>query len=122
MTDEEKIKELYKYYWLCMINKDSDGLRSIMSKDYVLIHMTGVQQDKEDFIKGLLSGTFNYFGAEHDDITVTVSADTAQMTGKSRVLASVYGGGKKLWHLRGDFTLRKENNDWKLTSSKASTY
>jgi hypothetical protein len=44
------------------------------------------------------------------------------MVGKSKVLAAVYGGGKNRWRLRGDFTLRKENENWKLTSSKASTY
>jgi len=44
------------------------------------------------------------------------------MTGKSRVLAAVYGGGKNSWRLKGDFTLRKENGTWKLTSSRASTY
>lgn len=27
------------------------------------------------------------------------------MTGKSRVLAAVYGGGKHRWRLQGDFTL-----------------
>jgi hypothetical protein len=44
------------------------------------------------------------------------------MVGKSRVLASVYGGGKRRWRLQGDFTLRREQDGWKLTSSKASTY
>ena len=44
------------------------------------------------------------------------------MTGKSRVLAAVYGGGTHLWRLRGDFILRKEQDIWKMASSKASTY
>ena len=40
----------------------------------------------------------------------------------SRVLAAVCGGGRHLWRLQGDFTLRKEQGQWKLESSKASTY
>jgi hypothetical protein len=44
------------------------------------------------------------------------------MTGRSRVMAAVYGGRKSSWRLQGDFTLRKENGNWKFTSSKASTY
>ena len=39
-----------------------------------------------------------------------------------KVLAAVYGGGRHKWRLRGDYTLKKENGEWKLTSSKASTY
>lgn len=121
-TDEEIIKDLYRDYWRYMIEKNAEGLRRIMSDDYYLLHMTGVRQSKEEFIKGLLGGTFNYYSAEHDGIDVEIGGENAKMTGKSRVLAAVYGGGKHLWRLRGDFTLRKENGSWKLTSSKASTY
>ena len=122
MSDEEEIRELYRRYWQCMIDKDADGLRSLQSDEYYLKHMTGVKQSREVFIKGLLDGTFNYYLAEHDAIDVKIDGDTAVMTGKSRVLAAVYGGGKGSWRLRGDFTLKKENGSWKLTSSKASTY
>ena len=115
-------KEVYRTYWRYMIEKNADGLRAIMTEDYYLLHMTGVKQSAEVFLKGLLDGTFNYYSAEHDDIEVTVHGDKARMTGKSRVLAAVYGGGKHSWRLQGDFTLRKENGNWKLTSSKASTY
>ena len=122
MTDEEQIKELYIRYWQCMIDKNADGLRSLQTDDYYLIHMTGVKQSREVFIKGLLDGTFNYYSADHDAIDVRINGDTAVMTGKSRVVAAVYGGGKGSWRLQGDFTLRKENDIWKLTSSRASTY
>lgn len=122
MTDEEQIKELYIRDWQYMIDKDADGLNSLQTDDYYLMHMTGVKQSREVFIKGLLDGTFNYYSAEHDSIDVNITGDTAVMVGKSRVVAAVYGGGKGSWRLQGDFTLRKENGAWKLTSSKASTY
>lgn len=122
MTNEEQIKELYIRYWQYMIDKDADGLNSLQTDDYYLMHMTGVKQSREVFIKGLLDGTFNYYSAEHDSIDVNITGDTAVMVGKSRVVAAVYGGGKGSWRLQGDFTLRKENGAWKLTSSRASTY
>ena len=122
MTDEEQIKELYIRYWQYMIDKDADGLNSLQTDDYYLMHMTGVKQSWEVFIKGLLDGTFNYYSAEHDSIDVNIIGDIAVMVGKSRVVAAVYGGGKGSWRLQGDFTLRKENGAWKLTSSRASTY
>ena len=122
MDDAEWIRELYRKYWQYMIEKNADGLRSLMTDDYTLLHMTGVKQSAETFLKGLLDGTFNYYSAEHDSIEVTVSGDRASMIGKSRVLAAVYGGGKHSWRLRGDFSLRKEEGRWKLSSSRASTY
>ena len=122
MTDREQIEELYREYWRCMIRKDVSGLRAMMAKDYTLEHMTGLRQSAEVFLKGLQKGTFNYSSAEHDSIQVRIEGDRAILVGKSRVLAAVYGGGEHLWRLRGDFTLRKEQGEWKLTGSKASTY
>jgi len=122
MDEEEKITELYKDYWNYMIEKNIEGLRSLMSSDYCLYHMTGVKQSADDFLNGLKNGTFNYYSADHDDIIVKVHGDEATMTGKSRVVAAVYGGGKGSWRLQGDYTLKRENGNWKFTSSRASTY
>ena len=122
MEDTELIRSLYREYWRCMVKKDVNGLRSMMTDDYYLLHMTGVKQSSESFLKGLLDRTFNYFAAEHDSIEVTVAGDQASIIGKSRVLAAVYGGGKHSWRLRGDFSLRKEEGCWRFSSSRASTY
>ena len=122
MDDAELIRDLYREYWRCMIAKDADGLRRLMTGDYTLLHMTGLKQSVEQFLKGLLDGTFIYYSADHDSIEVRVNGSHAVMTGKNRVLAAVYGGGKHSWRLQGDFTLRNENGDWKLISSTASTY
>ena len=122
MDDRETIRDLYRRYWQYMIDKEIDGLRGMMTDDYVLMHMTGAKQSGETFLSGLRDGTFNYYSADHDSIEVSVSGDTATMIGKSRVTAAVYGGRKGSWRLRGDFTLRKENGIWKLASSRASTY
>lgn len=105
-----------------MIEKDAEGLRGLMTDDYVLRHMTGVRQQREEFLSGLLDGTFRYYSVDHDSIEATVSGDTATLIGKSRVSAAVYGGRRNLWRLRGDFTLRKENGVWRLSASCASTY
>ena len=113
---------MYRKYWHCMITKNADGLRDLMADDYYLLHMTGVKQSAEMFLNGLLDGTFNYSSADHDSIEVSLNGDHAIMTGRSRVMAAVYGGRKSRWRRQGDFTLRKENGNWKFTSSKASTY
>lgn len=122
MGDKKQIEELYRRYWKCMIDKDAKGLREMMTSDYYLLHMTGVKQSVEEFLRGLEDGTFNYYSAEHDAIEVEITGDTATMVGKSRVIAAVYGGRRSSWRLQGDFTLRKEDGVWKLQSSRASTY
>ena len=100
MEESDRIKELYSRYWTYMINKDEKGLKGLLADDYYLLHMTGVRQSKETFIKGLLDGTFNYYSAEHDAIDVLINGDTAVMTGRSRVTAaqSIYGICREILH------------------------
>lgn len=122
MTDRELIAQLYLDYWTAMINKDVPALADMMADDYELRHMTGLRQGKDSFFSSLRSGELNYFAADHDEILVDVTGDTATMIGRTRVQAAVYGGRTSWWRLQGDFTLRKENGVWKLVSSVASTY
>jgi len=84
MDEREAIRELYRQYWRCMIEKDANGLRGLMAEDYVLMHMTGVRQSGEEFLRGLQNGTFHCYSARHDSIEVTIHGDTAAMTGKPR--------------------------------------
>lgn len=123
MDSVAEIKKLYELYWKLMIERDTEGLREIMTEDYHLYHMTGLMQSREEFLDQLAGGTFNYYSAVHDRIDVEVISDTeAEMQGFSRVEAAVYGGSRNTWRLSGDFTLRREEGVWKLSSSRASTY
>ena len=122
MTDKDMIEALYREMYKAMVEKDTATLNRVHADNFVLTHMTGMHQSKQEYIKAIAGGTLNYYSAEHEDIVVSVDGDEATMIGKSRVVAAVYGGGKGRWRLQGDFTLRKENGSWKFTSSRASTY
>lgn len=122
MTDREQIAQLYRDYWTAMIGKDVPALDDMMAEDYELRHMTGLRQGKESFFASLCGGELNYFAANHDEILVEVNGDTATLVGRTRVEAAVYGGRTNWWRLQGDFTLRKEDGEWKFVSSRASTY
>ena len=53
----------------------------------------------------------------HDNSFVLV-----HMTGKSRVSAAVFGGGKHTWRLQLFLHAKKTENGWKLTKAEASTW
>ena len=64
----------------------------------------------------------NYYSVNTDSLDITVEGDTARMVGKSRVNAAVYGGGRHTWRLRMDSQLIKQNGQWRIAYSRASTY
>lgn len=122
MTDEQMIKNLYEEMYSAMISKNKFVLEHIHDDSFVLIHMTGMRQTKKVYISSIMDGTLNYYSAQHEDIQVKVTGDTARFIGQSRVNAAVFGGGRHTWRLQLEFQLIKRNDDWYFTMAAASTY
>ena len=105
-----------------MIAKDIPALSAVLDESFVLVHMTGMRQNKSAFLSAVKNGTLNYASAEHDSMDVTVHGGTAALIGKSRVHAAVFGGGWHTWWLEQDLTLVKKDGKWLITLSEASIY
>ena len=100
MDDKQQIERLNKQQYRAMIAKDIAALDSILDDSSILVHMTGTHQPKKDYLREIKNGTLNYYSVEDDEISITVNGDKAEMTGKSRVNAAVYGGGRHTWKLQ----------------------
>jgi uncharacterized protein (TIGR02246 family) len=122
MNDRQQIIELYNHMYQAMVEKDTATLNSIHANEFVLIHMTGMRQSKHEYINAIADGTLNYYSAEHEQMDVAIDGDRATLTGRSRVTAAVFGGGKHTWQLQLTFQLVKRDGQWSFTSSQASTY
>ena len=119
---EQMIRDAYSRMYEGMIAKDELILREVLDDSFVLVHMTGMRQPKQAFIKAVLNGTLNYYSAEHENVPVEISGNTAVLTGQSYVAAAVFGGGRSNWHLQQKCSLKKTDGVWKITRSVASTY
>lgn len=123
MSDKEEIVTAYKNLYAASIEKNAEFIRQSLSKEYVLVHMTGMRQGAEEYIQAVVNGTLNYFSANHISINVTIQDEThALLDGKSIVSAAVFGGGKHTWRLRQQMKLVKEDGRWKMLESVASTF
>ena len=61
MGDKELIINAYKKMYEGMIAKDEGILNEVLDDSFVLVHMTGMRQAKDAFIKAVMNGTLNYF-------------------------------------------------------------
>ena len=122
MDDKEQIVNLYRQMYQAMIAKDIAALDTILADGSVLVHMTGTRQPKKQYLHEIENGTLNYYSVEDDEISITVDGMTAEMTGRSRVNAAVYGGGRHTWRLQMQSKLTKTDGRWQFVESKASTY
>ena len=122
MNDEVKLRKLYEDMYAAMVGKDDAELDRVHDESFVLVHMTGMRQDKKTYIRSILNGTLNYYSAVTENLSVQVNGDDATMTGRSRVSAAVFGGGKHTWRLQLFFHAKRTENGWKLTKAEASTW
>ena len=121
-TDQQQIERLYERMYRAMIEKDTAALRPMFADDFYLVHMTGTRQNRQQYLEAIADGTLNYYDCQTEQLDVKVDGDSATLTGRSRVLAAVYGGGKHMWRLQLTFRLRREGDGWRFTYSTASTY
>ena len=122
MTDQEQITKLYHDMYRAMVEKNRAELERVHDESFVLLHMTGMRQSKQVYIDSIMNGTLNYYREETEQLDIQVNGGKAVMTGRSRVNAAVFGGGKHTWRLQLKFDLIKRPDGWKLTSAQASTY
>ena len=120
--DERQIEALYKQMYRAMIAKDIEALGTLLDENSVLIHMTGTRQPKREYLRAIKDGTLNYYSVEDEEIIIEVNGDKATMTGRSRVNAAVYGGGRHTWRLQIKSTLVKKDGRWLFVEQRVSTY
>ena len=105
-----------------MIEKDAGTLALLLDESFHLVHMTGMRQNKESFIKYLQDGVLNYFSEELCDSTVIMQGETAKFVGKSLVNAAVFGGGRHTWRLQLDMRFVLIDGEWLIAEAIASSW
>ena len=61
MEDERAIDRCYRQMYRGMIDRDRAALEQVLDDCFVLVHMTGLRQGKEAFIRAVESGTLAYY-------------------------------------------------------------
>lgn len=122
MTDEYLIEKLYTDLCEASINKNIDKLNEILADNYILVHMTGMKQTKEDYINSVKNGELKYYESVHENIDININGDKATVIGKTKILASPFGISKSWWRLKQELIVEKIDGKWLITSSIASTY
>lgn len=93
-----------------MIQKNRAKLEESLAKNAHMIHMTGLDESREEFIADILNGTLNYYDYE------ILYFDENEA--KVRLLAKVYGGSKSWWTLSMQTKYEEEDQRIKISESR----
>ena len=121
-TATENLEKLYTEMYQHMISKDISQLSEILDDSFILVHMTGMKQDKQEYLKAIADGTLNYYSETTEKVNIKINENKASIIGQSRVNAAVFGGGRHTWRLELDIDLINKDGRWLITEARASTY
>ncbi len=79
--NEESLKEAELNRFKVMVAKDKAGLESVLHKDLVYFHSSGVQDSKETYIASILSGKSSYLSITPEEMQHRVYGKTGINTG-----------------------------------------
>ena len=109
---EREVLDCFVEYQQALINKNEVKLNELMDKDYVLTHMSGKKQTKEEFIGEVMDGTLNYFKSEiHDPNILFDDDENATLISDVTLSARVYGVKSK-WTINTVMDFKKINGRW----------
>ncbi|MBP3242684.1 MAG: nuclear transport factor 2 family protein [Ruminococcus sp.] len=122
MNDQQLIESLYGEFYTALIDKDNTTLERVMDEHFVLTHMTGQRQSRQDFISAVIDGNLSFFAAVHEDINLRVIGDSAWLIGKSSVDAALFNSSRRSWNLQMKLCLKNIGGQWRFTEGRVSTF
>ena len=120
--DEQQIKDQYRAFYRAAIDKDRAGMEATLDETFHLMHMTGMRQSRDEYIRYILQGTMNYYSEAPVKLTATVNGGRGTLCAQSIVEAAVFGGGRHTWRLQLDMTAEKKDGVWRFIDAVASTF
>ena len=101
-----------------MIDADGKSLRSLTSEKLSYGHSNGLVEDRESFVKKLVTGETDFVNMELSDQTISVSGQTAIV--RHRLDADIKDGGKpNKVKLQVLLVWQRQGGDWKLLARQA---
>lgn len=121
VEDEAAIRALYGNMHRAMVAADTVALATLLIEDFHLVHMTGYDQPRAEWLAHIDAGRMRYFASREERVAVQVDGDRAQLTGCNQVKADIWGA-RGTWPLQLDIRLIRRGGSWQMSSARASTY
>lgn len=119
---EKQLIVAYRQMYDFMLTADTSSLKSLLTEGFSLVHITGYEQPRDEWLAHIANGRMRYFSAEEVDVTVVkVEGHLATLRGRNRVRASIWGT-QGTWPLQLDIDFTLINGRWLMQHASGSTY
>ena len=111
--NEEELSVLYVQARYCqaMTDADIETMRELVSEDMVYTHMSGLQQNREEYFADIADGNLRYFTIGIADPVIKVEGEKAQITYTSVLNANAYGA-RGTYRMKGTHYYELREGGW----------
>ena len=122
ITAEQQLIAAYRQMYRFMVAANARGLKGLLTDDFVLVHITGYTQPRDEWLAHIDSGRMRYFAEDEDAIpTVKIEGQRASLRGHNRVKANIWGA-QGTWPLQLDIDFVLDKGTWHMKRARATTY
>jgi ketosteroid isomerase-like protein len=118
--EKQKILAVYNRINDAMVNKDIETLNNLLIDDYVLVHMNGYQQSKEEWLEQIENEEMKYFKTMPQKTTITIDGNTAILLCDTKIDARIYGF-RNTWSMNMEMYFDKRGDNWYPVNATATS-
>lgn len=109
--DKQKILSIYQRIDEAMVNRDTETLNDILDGNYVLVHITGYHQPKQEWLKQIENEQMKYFKTVPQKTSITIDGNTAILICDTKIDARIYGS-RNTWNMKMEMHFKKHGYNW----------
>ena len=109
--NEKELLNFFVNFIQAIIQKDKSTMESSLDSSFVLVHMSGNEEPKNQFISDVIGGVLNYFHSKIINPKIKINNNSAEMIVDVNLDAKVYGM-KGNWTLHSKNIFQKKNGKW----------
>lgn len=109
--DKQKILAVYQRIDDAMVNKDTETLDDILDDNYVLVHMSGYHQPKQEWLEQIENEQMKYFKTMPQKTSITIDGYAAILICETKIDARIYGF-RNTWSMQMKMHFEKHGAKW----------
>ncbi|WP_226555068.1 nuclear transport factor 2 family protein [Priestia aryabhattai] len=118
--DKQNISSIYQQIDEAMVNKDTDILDNILDDGYILVHITGYHQDKQEWLEKIENEEMKYYKTMPQRTTITIDSNTAILDCDTKIDARIYGF-RRIWGMKMKMNFEKRGGSWRPVKAIATS-
>ena len=109
--NENELLNFFINFIQAIIKKDKSRMEEFLDSSFVLVHMSGNEEPKNQFINDVMGGVLNYFHSKIINPKIKINNNSGEMVVDVNLDAKVYGM-KGNWTLHSKNIFQKKNGKW----------